>query len=159
MATATLRMTNPLARVGLKRRPTYNEIINAFDWWKVKNIFALPNRDSTFFNTSPECSLMSVIVKNTDELTFDEIKANGIVSTPLLQKEEGKWPYLLWRETKNFEGKSIIEKNTDWTLQQNHERNTTVKILFWFGLLMNDCNSFLTANLISIIFTDFCSSA
>jgi len=33
---------------------------------------------------------MSVIVKNTDELTFDEIKANGIVSTPLLQKEEGK---------------------------------------------------------------------
>ena len=31
MATATLELINPYSKLGLKRRPTYNEIINLID--------------------------------------------------------------------------------------------------------------------------------
>ena len=55
MATATLEMNNPFSKIGLKRRPTYNEIINLID--ENKTITGnLPDRTATFYKASPEGS-------------------------------------------------------------------------------------------------------
>ena len=55
MATATLEMNNPYAKIGLKRRPTYNEIINLID--ENETITGnLPDRTATFYKASPEGS-------------------------------------------------------------------------------------------------------
>ena len=55
MATATLKMSNPFAKLGLKRRPTYDEIIGLISE-NEKLTGSLPNRDATFFKASPEGS-------------------------------------------------------------------------------------------------------
>ena len=53
--TATLKMNNPYAKIGLKRRPTYDEIIGLIS--ENETITGkLPNRDATFFKGSPEGS-------------------------------------------------------------------------------------------------------
>ena len=53
--TATLKMNNPYSKLGLKRRPTYDEIINLIS--ENETITgSLPNRDATFFKGSPEGS-------------------------------------------------------------------------------------------------------
>ena len=55
MATATLEMNNPFSKIGLKRRPTYNEIINLID--ENETITGnLPDRTATFYKASPEGS-------------------------------------------------------------------------------------------------------
>ena len=55
MATATLEMNNPYSKIGLKRRPTYNEIINLID--ENETITGnLPDRTATFYKASPEGS-------------------------------------------------------------------------------------------------------
>ena len=55
MMTATLKMNNPYSKLGLKRRPTYNEIIGLIS--ENETITGkLPNRDATFFKGSPEGS-------------------------------------------------------------------------------------------------------
>lgn len=48
MATATLEMINPYSKYGLKRRPTYDEIIGLIGE-NEKITGNLPNRDATFF--------------------------------------------------------------------------------------------------------------
>ena len=53
--TASLELINPYAKFGLKRRPTYIEIANL----KRENeplTEKLPNRDATFFKSSPQGS-------------------------------------------------------------------------------------------------------
>ena len=53
--TATLKMNNPYSKIGLKRRSTYDEIINLIS--ENETITgSLPNRDATFFKGSPEGS-------------------------------------------------------------------------------------------------------
>ena len=53
--TATLKMNNPHSKIGLKRRPTYDEIIGLIS--ENETITGkLPNRDATFFKGSPEGS-------------------------------------------------------------------------------------------------------
>ena len=55
MATATLELINPYSKLGLKRRPTYNEIINLID--ENETITGnLPDRTATFYKASPEGS-------------------------------------------------------------------------------------------------------
>ena len=53
--TQTLKMNNPYSKLGLKRRPTYDEIIGLIS--ENETITGkLPNRDATFFKGSPEGS-------------------------------------------------------------------------------------------------------
>ena len=53
--TATLKMNNPYFKLGLKRRPTYDEFIGLIS--ENETITGkLPNRDATFFKGSPEGS-------------------------------------------------------------------------------------------------------
>ena len=55
--TATLKMNNPYSKLGLKRRPTYDEVINLIS--ENETITGkLPNRDATFFKGSPEGSFL-----------------------------------------------------------------------------------------------------
>ena len=55
MATATLELVNPYSKLGLKRRPTYNEIINLID--ENETITGnLTDRTATFYKASPEGS-------------------------------------------------------------------------------------------------------
>ena len=55
MATQTLELVNPYSKLGLKRRPTYNEIINLID--ENETITGnLPDRTATFYKASPEGS-------------------------------------------------------------------------------------------------------
>ena len=53
--TATLKMNNPYSKIGLKRRPTYDEIIGLISENEAIT-GKLPNRDATFFKGSPEGS-------------------------------------------------------------------------------------------------------
>ena len=55
MATATLENVNKFSYLGLRRRPTYNEIVGLI---KENETLTgqLPNRDATFFKASPEGS-------------------------------------------------------------------------------------------------------
>ena len=53
--TATLKMNNPYFKIGLKRRPTYDEVINLIS--ENETITGkLPDRNATFFKGSPEGS-------------------------------------------------------------------------------------------------------
>ena len=55
METAKLENINKFSKLGLRRRPTYDEIVNLLDENK-KIGMPLPNRDATFFRNSPEGS-------------------------------------------------------------------------------------------------------
>ena len=55
MATAQLELINPYSKYGLKRRPTYNEIIGLIDE-NEKLTGQLPDRTATQFKASPEGS-------------------------------------------------------------------------------------------------------
>ena len=73
MATATLEMNNPYSKLGLKRRPTYNEIINLID--ENETITGnLPDRTATFYKASPEGSFFD----GTDALELLKEQQNRI---------------------------------------------------------------------------------
>ena len=55
MTTAVID-TNKMNKLGLRRRPTYEEIIGVIDESNKKITGELPNRDATFFKSSPEGS-------------------------------------------------------------------------------------------------------
>ena len=55
-ATQTLKMNNPYSKLGLKRRPTYDEVIIGLISENETITGKLPNRDATFFKGSPEGS-------------------------------------------------------------------------------------------------------
>ena len=58
MATAVLENVNKFDYLGLRRRPTYDEIIGLI---KENETLTgkLPNRDATFFKASPEGSFLT----------------------------------------------------------------------------------------------------
>ena len=55
MATAVIDNVNKMSKYGLRRKPTYAEIIGMLDN-NEKKTGKLPNRDATFFKSSPEGS-------------------------------------------------------------------------------------------------------
>ena len=55
MATAKLENVNNFSNIGLRRRPTYEEVIGLLDENKTL-VGKLPNRDATFFRNSNEGS-------------------------------------------------------------------------------------------------------
>ena len=55
MATAVID-TNKMNKLGLRRRPTYEEIIGVIDESNKNITGKLPSRDATFFKSSPEGS-------------------------------------------------------------------------------------------------------
>ena len=57
MATATLELINPYAKYGLRRRPTYTEIINLIDENETLT-GTLPDRTATQFKASQEGSFL-----------------------------------------------------------------------------------------------------
>ena len=58
MATATLELINPYSKLGLKRRPTYDEIIGLIN--ENETITGkLPDRTATFYKASPEGSFFA----------------------------------------------------------------------------------------------------
>ena len=74
MATATLELVNPYSKLGLKRRPTYNEIINLID--ENETITGkLPDRTATFYKASPEGSFFD----GTDHLELLKEQQNRIL--------------------------------------------------------------------------------
>ena len=74
MATATLELVNPYSKIGLKRRPTYNEIINLID--ENETITGkLPDRTATFYKASPEGSFFD----GTDHLELLKEQQNRIL--------------------------------------------------------------------------------
>ena len=73
MATATLELINPYSKLGLKRRPTYNEIINLID--ENETITGqLPDRTATLYKASPEGSFFD----GTDALELMKEQQNRI---------------------------------------------------------------------------------
>ena len=59
--TAKLENINKFSKYGLRRRPTYYEIINLLENKQIG--LPLPNRDATFFRNSPEGSFLMESIK------------------------------------------------------------------------------------------------
>ena len=73
MATATLELINPYSKLGLKRRPTYNEIIGLIN--ENETITGqLPDRTATLYKASPEGSFFD----GTDALELMKEQQNRI---------------------------------------------------------------------------------
>ena len=73
MATATLELINPYSRLGLKRRPTYDEVINLIN--ENETITGqLPDRTATLYKASPEGSFFD----GTDALELMKEQQNRI---------------------------------------------------------------------------------
>ena len=78
MATATLEMNNPYAKLGLKRRPTYEEIVGLIS--ENQTITGkLPDRTATFYKASPEGSFFD----GTDHLELLKEQQNRILEREL----------------------------------------------------------------------------
>ena len=74
MATQALELVNPYSKLGLKRRPTYDEIINLID--ENETITGkLPDRTATFYKASPEGSFFD----GTDHLEILKEQQNRIL--------------------------------------------------------------------------------
>ena len=61
--TAKLENINKFSKYGLRRRPTYQEIIGLLDENKKLGL-PLPNRDATFFRNSPERTCPNQLAHN-----------------------------------------------------------------------------------------------
>ena len=73
MATATLELINPYSKLGLKRRPTYDEVINLIN--ENETITGqLPDRTATLYKASPEGSFFD----GTDALELIKEQQNRI---------------------------------------------------------------------------------
>ena len=80
MATQALELVNPYSKLGLKRRPTYDEIINLID--ENETITGkLPDRTATFYKASPEGSFFD----GTDHLEILKEQQNRILEREMRQ--------------------------------------------------------------------------
>ena len=80
MATQALELVNPYSKLGLKRRPTYNEIINLID--ENETITSkLPDRTATFYKASPEGSFFD----GSDHLEILKEQQNRILEREMRQ--------------------------------------------------------------------------
>ena len=106
MATATLELINPYAKYGLKRRPTYSEIIGLIDE-NEKLTGKLPDRTATFYKASPEGSFFD----GTDHLEVLKEQQQRI--------HERQMRELLLRQNVRYNGNSF---NVDRIQQLRRER-------------------------------------
>ena len=85
MATAVLENVNKFSYLGLRRRPTYDEIIGLIK--ENETLTApLPNRDATFFKASNEGSFFDgldhlEILKGTTEQNITEASSRLVIET------------------------------------------------------------------------------
>ena len=103
MATAVID-TNKMSKLGLRRKPTYDEIIGMIDD-NDKITGKLPNRDATFFKSSPEGSF------------FD-----GSDAMEQLRKEQGK---LLLRQMSDILLSRRKITTTTFTITSHRTTNST----------------------------------
>ena len=108
MATATLELVNPYSKLGLKRRPTYNEIINLID--ENETITGqLPDRTATFYKASPEGSFFD----GSDHLEILKEQQNRILEREMRQ--------ILMRQNARINGRTF---NVD-RIQSSSSSGTT----------------------------------
>ena len=104
MATATLELVNPYSKLGLKRRPTYDEIINLID--ENETITGkLPDRTATFYKASPEGSFFD----GSDHLEILKEQQNRILEREMRQ--------ILMRQNARVNGRTLI------LIEYNHHRH------------------------------------
>ena len=106
MATAKLEMINPYSHLGLKRRPTYQEIIGLIDENETLT-GKLPDRTATFYKASPEGSFFD----GTDHLEVLKEQQQRI--------HERQMRELLLRQNVRYNGNTF---NVDRIQQQRRER-------------------------------------
>jgi len=108
MATATLELVNPYSKLGLKRRPTYNEIINLIN--ENETITGqLPDRTATFYKASPEGSFFD----GSDHLEILKEQQNRILEREMRQ--------ILMRQNARINGRTF---NVD-RIQSSSSSGTT----------------------------------
>lgn len=159
MATATLRMTNPLAKVGLKRRPTYNEIINAFDWWKVKNNSHATKRRLNVFQHIPRMFFDGSDCEKhwRTDIRWNQSKWHRINAFTTERRRKVTLPFMErnkeFRRQKYYRKKYELDIATKSREKYDSENLTLIRPshewLQWFSHCKFDINHF----------TDFCSSA
>ena len=122
MATATLELINPYSKLGLKRRPTYDEIINLIN--ENETITGqLPDRTATLYKASPEGSFFD----GTDALELLKEQQNRILQRQMQD--------LLLRQTVRSNGGTFFQfrkAKTKHTIIVIIKQFNTNKC--WFGL-------------------------
>ena len=103
MATATLELVNPYSKLGLKRRPTYDEIINLIN--ENETITGqLPDRTATLYKASPEGSF------------FD-----GTDALELLKEQQNR---ILQRQMQDLLLRQTVRSNGGTFNLERHRQNT-----------------------------------
>ena len=103
MATATLELVNPYSKLGLKRRPTYDEVINLIN--ENETITGqLPDRTATFYKASPEGSF------------FD-----GMDALELLKEQQSR---ILQRQMQDLLLRQTIRSNGGTFNLERHRQST-----------------------------------
>ena len=122
MATATLELVNPYSKLGLKRRPTYNEIINLID--ENETITGnLPDRTATFYKASPEGSFFD----GTDALELLKEQQNRIFQRQMQD-------LLLRQNVRNNGGTFNLERHRQNT-SSSSSSSTPINVGSDFGTL------------------------
>ena len=117
MATATLELVNPYSKLGLKRRPTYNEILNLID--ENETITGkLPDRTATFYKASPEGSFFD----GSDHLEILKEQQNRILERDMRG--------ILMRQNARVNGRTLM-----W-IEYNHHRHQEQQHLQKFKQIM-----------------------
>ena len=114
MATATLELINPYSKLGLKRRPTYDEIINLIN--ENETITGqLPDRTATLYKASPEGSFFD----GTDALELLKEQQNRILQRQMQD--------LLLRQTvRNNGGTFNLERHRQNTPSSSSSSSSTL---------------------------------
>ena len=123
MATATLELINPYSKLGLKRRPTYDEIINLIN--ENETITGqLPDRTATLYKASPEGSFFD----GTDALELLKEQQNRILQRQMQD--------LLLRQTvRNNGGTFNVERQRQNTPSSSSSSSTPISVGSDFGTL------------------------
>ena len=119
MATATLELINPYSKLGLKRRPTYDEIINLIN--ENETITGqLPDRTATLYKASPEGSFFD----GTDALELLKEQQNRILQRQMQD--------LLLRQTVRNNGGTF---NVERQRQNTPSSSSSISVGSDFGTL------------------------
>ena len=126
--TATLKMNNPYSKLGLKRRPTYDEIIGLIS--ENETITGkLPNRDATFFKGSPEGSFFDgsdslEVLKDEQERLL--LKQMGELLLRQNARRNGKWNNLSFTKNAKITSNITNDRTTNSTYGGWSTRTNTI---------------------------------
>ena len=122
MATATLELINPYSKLGLKRRPTYDEIINLIN--ENETITGqLPDRTATLYKASPEGSFFD----GTDALELLKEQQNRILQRQMQD--------LLRRQTVRSNGGTFNLERQRQNTPSSSSSSTPISVGSDFGTL------------------------